>query len=103
PVRSEVETRSFRLSFKRFEQLADGAQLFGRRLASGKSLHDELRRRASESAIDEISEELPLRLLFAVAGLVNVSPLGLVADDESFFGHDLQQLEDCCVFGCLRA
>ena len=45
------------------------------------------------NAIHQIADELPLRLFFGQARLIDVRAIGLVATNEAFFRHDLQQLE----------
>src|SRR6266851_3023931 len=89
PVRSEVRTSSFRLSFHAIEQFTNGIQFVGRSLAAGQRLHDEFCGRSSERAVHEIGEQLALRPLFAVTRLINVRSLRLVADHQTLFGHDL--------------
>ena len=43
---------------------------------------------------EQIRDELPLCLILAIRGFVDVSSRRLVADDETLLGHDLQQLEE---------
>src|SRR5688500_12539402 len=77
----------------RFNQPADLGQLLRRRAMRGERLHDELRRRAAERAIEQIPHELALGLLLRQASLIDMRPVRLVAPDEPFLRHDLQQLE----------
>src|SRR3972149_12146756 len=77
----------------RLEQLADFGELVGRGAPGRQGLHDELRGGAAEGAIEQIANELALGLLLAQPCLVDVRPVGLVATDEPFLGHDLEHLE----------
>src|SRR5205823_8450374 len=72
---------------------SDFTQLVGRRVARGERLHDELGRGPAERAIHEIADELTLRLLLAQPRTIDVRAVPLVAFDESFFRHDLQQFQ----------
>src|SRR5579872_2100897 len=75
------------------EDVSDLAELVGRRALGGERLHDELPRRAAECAIEQVADELALRLVFAERRPIDVRPFALVAFDQALLGHDLQQLQ----------
>src|SRR5262245_22290642 len=85
---------SFRASARLVEKLANLVQLLRCCLLRRKRLHDQLRRRSIERALDEIVDELALCLVFAERGAVHVRAGRLVASHEPLLRLDLQQLED---------
>src|SRR5262245_56046189 len=63
------------------DQPAYLAQLVGARAAGRERLHHQLRRRPPERAIQQIADELPLRLVLAEPRAIHVRPIPFVAID----------------------
>src|SRR5437667_7764444 len=81
------------------DQLFDFGELFRRRFRRRERLKNELRRGAAERAVHQIGDELPFGVVLRVGGRVYVRPRRLVAPNEAFLGHDLQELQDGGVAG----
>ena len=46
-----------------------------------------------ERTVEEIADQLALRLVLGQPRLINMRAIGLVAADEPLVGHDLEQLQ----------
>src|SRR5690242_19233192 len=75
------------------DQPSNLAKLFLGRATRRQDLHDELGGRSAKCTIEQVADELTLRLLFSQARLIDVGTFALVAADEPLFGHDLQHLQ----------
>ena len=56
-------------------------------------MNDELAGRAAERPVEQVADELLLRLLLGDGGGIDVRAGCLVTVDEAFLSHDLQELE----------
>src|SRR4051812_36942606 len=72
-----------------FQELADFDQFLGGGALRRERLQHQLRGGAAKRAVDQIADELLLRLLLRELWLVDVRAIGLVASDEPFHRHDL--------------
>src|SRR5687767_12508664 len=75
------------------QEASNLAQFLARRRLGLERLDDELRRRPSERAIDKIAHQMLLRLFLGNRGAVQVCAPFLFAERDSFFRHDLEQLQ----------
>src|SRR5579871_1758569 len=75
------------------EDAADLPEFFRRGAPAGERLHDELRRRPSKRAIDQIRDEPPQRFLFGVTRTIDVQAALVLSNRQALLGHHLQRLE----------
>src|SRR5688500_5653607 len=66
------------------DQLANFPEFLGRGSFRAQCAKDERFRRSAKGSVDEIFDELPLRLLFSDRGGVHVRARRLIAADEPF-------------------
>jgi hypothetical protein len=85
------------------EEFADFGELFGGGFFGGESLEDEFLGGTAEGAFEQMGDEPLLDGLLGKRGLVDVGTFRFIALDETFFGHDLEHLEDGGVAGVIMA
>src|SRR3954468_22450202 len=76
-----------------FDQLPYLAELLLGRPPGGQRLHHELRSGAAKCSIEQVADELALRLLLSEPRLIDVGSFAVVAPDEPLLRHDLQHLQ----------
>src|ERR1700752_3327533 len=65
----------------------------------GESVESELRGGPGEETLAEVLEDFALHRVLTGWGAIDVSAIGLVADDEPLGSHDLEHFEDGGVTG----
>jgi AspT/YidE/YbjL antiporter-like protein len=76
------------------QQFPNLGQLFARRFLRSESLHHQCGRRSVEHTLEQIGDELPLRLAFGPGRFVHMRARSLVTADQALLVHDLQQFQD---------
>jgi hypothetical protein len=79
--------------FELIEQTADLVQFRGSRLSPCQRVQDQFGSRPSKSPLDQIVNQLLLRLRPGDCGSIEVGTAADIPPHEPFFGHDLKQLQ----------
>lgn len=80
--------------FELIEQTAYLVKFCGRRLATGQRVQDQFGSRAPKCPLDQIVNQLLLRLGARDGGSIEMRAAADIPPHETFFGHDLKQLQD---------
>ncbi len=80
-------------SSKGVQHAADFVQFFARSRLCRQGAHHQASGRTAEGPFQQVARDLPLRLLFRDAGLVDVRSEALAADEQTLFGHQLHRLQ----------
>jgi hypothetical protein len=83
--------------FELIEQSTDLIQFSGRRFATGQRVKDQFGSRPPKSPLDQIVNQLLLRLRPRDGGSIEVGTAADIPPHEPFIGHDLKQLQHCGV------